>query len=432
MNLLFPKNIRLLLTAALLGCAPTLNWAQTTTIVDGYTLGDNGANGTEGSYKRIGGQVNVGSTSAPAITSLDFLMATNTNNPSVSPAPSVQVCQDSSGTPNISSCVSFNFTSTTNPLDPTGTIWAGNVYKNSYSGNFPITPNQNVWILATSDTSRHWLTTNWANSFGSYRMAFILDPNQPTNWSPFGNQNLGIPVSLYYTPSGSVTPAPDSASGVVGSPINPINVLSNDITDGQPATTANSIISVVTPASDPSVVLNPTTGLVTTTTSTPPGNYNITYQLCSSSTPTVCANTTVSITIAGSVNPIPDTGSGKTGTPITPINVLANDTSDGVPATLSNSAITVKTPATHAGVTLDPATGMVTTTATVPAGSYSITYELCDRATPAVCAEATVTVALEDPVKSPTSVPTIGAWGLFGLSIMLSIFGFSRVRKMKS
>ncbi|MEN5182195.1 Ig-like domain-containing protein, partial [Comamonas testosteroni] len=67
---------------------------------------------------------------------------------------------------------------------------------------------------------------------------------------------------------------------------------------------------------------------------------------------------------------------------ITPINVLSNDTTNGVTSTLTNSTITVVTPASNPGVVLDPATGMVTTTASVPPGTYTITYRLCDKLTP--------------------------------------------------
>ena len=37
----------------------------------------------------------------------------------------------------------------------------------------------------------------------------------------------------------------------------------------------------------------------------------------------------------------PDTGSGAAGTPISPVNVLANDSTDGAPSLLSNSVLTL-------------------------------------------------------------------------------------------
>ncbi|EER58983.1 conserved hypothetical protein [Acidovorax delafieldii 2AN] len=105
-------------------------------------------------------------------------------------------------------------------------------------------------------------------------------------------------MSLYYTAAVVVTPEPDSGSGVAGTPITPINVLANDSTDGMPSTFANSTITVVTPASNSGVVLDPATGLVITTAGVPPGIYGITYQLCSKAMPAVCANTTVTITVS--------------------------------------------------------------------------------------------------------------------------------------
>ncbi|MEN5182194.1 hypothetical protein ABE501_20840, partial [Comamonas testosteroni] len=77
----------------------------------------------------------------------------------------------------------------------------------------------------------------------------------------------------------------------------------------------------------------------------PPGTYTITYRLCDKLTPATCNNTTATVTITAAVTPQPDTGTGTAGTPITPINVLSNDTTNGVTSTLTNSTITVVTPA---------------------------------------------------------------------------------------
>lgn len=187
------------LFAAFLATCPIWGQAQTTTIVDAFSSGDNGSNGTIPSYLGMGSRINVGNTLVPAITSLDFLMGVSAGNPTVAPAPTVKVCPDAAGSPDIPGCVNFTYTGTTNPLDPSGTVWASQVYKNSYSGNFPISPLQNVWVLATADTPKTWLTSNWAGTFGVYRMALISNPAQPNTWTPFDQGSTGIPVSLYYT-----------------------------------------------------------------------------------------------------------------------------------------------------------------------------------------------------------------------------------------
>ena len=136
------------------------------------------------------------------------------------------------------------------------------------------------------------------------------------------------------------------------------------------------------------------------------------------------------VVVAGS----PDTGNATAGTAATPIaNVLANDTVDGVPATTSNSTLTVVTPASDAGVVLDTATGAVTTTAAVPSGTYTITYQLCNKATPAVCATSTATVTVT-AVVPPTGdgvskVPTLSEYGLMMLSGLLAALGLPALRR---
>ncbi|WP_395026421.1 IPTL-CTERM sorting domain-containing protein [Comamonas odontotermitis] len=269
-----------------------------------------------------------------------------------------------------------------------------NVLTNDTTDGQPSTPTNSTLTVVTPasnpgvvlDPATGMVTTTAAVPPGTYTITYQLC-------------DTGTPVAcatstVTVTIAGGVNPQPDTGSGTAGTPITPVNTLANDTTDGQPSTPTNSTLTVVTPASDPGVVLNPATGMVTTTAAVPPGTYTITYQLCDKLTPPVCATTTVTVTIAGGVNPQPDTGSGTAGTPITPVNVLANDTTDGQPSTPTNSTLTVVTPASNPGVVLDPATGMVTTTAATPAGTYTITYQLCDKLTPPVCATTTVTVTI--------------------------------------
>ena len=62
-------------------------------------------------------------------------------------------------------------------------------------------------------------------------------------------------------------------------------------------------------------------------------------------------------------------------------NVRSNDTINGQPATAANSTIAV-VGAWPAGIVLDPSTGTVAVAPSVPAGSYAVTYRLCDLVTP--------------------------------------------------
>ncbi|MEZ5777045.1 MAG: SdrD B-like domain-containing protein [Paracoccaceae bacterium] len=74
----------------------------------------------------------------------------------------------------------------------------------------------------------------------------------------------------------------------------------------------------------------------------------------------------------------------------TTTSMLASDTVRGVPATLANVTITVI--ATDPELVLNPATGLITLLPDSPAGTYTVTYEICSVAPPVICDQATETV----------------------------------------
>jgi uncharacterized repeat protein (TIGR01451 family) len=106
------------------------------------------------------------------------------------------------------------------------------------------------------------------------------------------------------------------------------------------------------------------------------------------------------LTITTAINPVTELGTALAGTAATPIaNVAANDTVNGAAATLgaSGNATVAQSGVWPTGIALDTTTGAITTTAAVPAGVYSITYQLCDRATPANCLTMVDTVTVVGP-----------------------------------
>lgn len=131
-----------------------------------------------------------------------------------------------------------------------------------------------------------------------------------------------------------------------------------------------------------------------------------------------------------SIAPTVDSVAGMAGVPISPFNVLLNDTTDGAASTVTNSILSVVTPVAEPGVELDVATGLLTTTAALSAGSYSITYQLCNAAAPTLCAQATATVAIDavpTPTPTPTPVPVDSPWALLLAGVAL-VCGFMRIR----
>lgn len=119
------------------------------------------------------------------------------------------------------------------------------------------------------------------------------------------------------------------------------------------------------------------------------------------------------------ITPVTESGTAVAGTPSTPIaNVASNDNVNGAPATLgaSGNATVAQSGTWPAGITLDTATGAISTTAAVPPGVYPVTYELCDKLAPPNCKtmEDTVTVSAQ-----PTGVPTLSTMGLWLLSFLM-------------
>jgi ligand-binding sensor protein len=236
------------------------------------------------------------------------------------------------------------------------------------------------------------VSTSAAVQPGTYTMQYQLcDKSTPANCQ---TQAITIVVS------GAIMPVADSGVAISGTASVPVaNVVANDIVNGMPATLgANGIATLATSSSWPTgITLNQTTGAVTTDATVQPGTYAVQYQLCDKSSPVNCQIQTITIVVGGSILPIADAGSttgGAAGTPIA--NIAANDSVNGTPATLGAGGNASVTPVGlwPNGITLDPSTGAVSTTADVPPGSYSLQYQLCDKSSPPNCQTQTVTVVV--------------------------------------
>ena len=146
--------------------------------------------------------------------------------------------------------------------------------------------------------------------------------------------------------------------------------------------------------------LNPNNGVITVPPTTPNGVYTITYDVCTTATPTACSSHVATVTV-GSVTPtvVPDafTATTTTATVVPGVigNVLTNDrvgTQSATTGVGGNVTINVtRTPTTPNAPVLDASTGSVTVSGNTPAGVYSISYEVCNGA---LCTAATLTVTV--------------------------------------
>ena len=77
-----------------------------------------------------------------------------------------------------------------------------------------------------------------------------------------------------------------------------LNVLSNDTLNNETVTTETVTISLVTPEPNGYLTLDPTTGIVSVSPSTPLGTYTLEYQICETAYPTNCDTAIVTITVS--------------------------------------------------------------------------------------------------------------------------------------
>ena len=98
----------------------------------------------------------------------------------------------------------------------------------------------------------------------------------------------------------------------------------------------------------------------------------------------------------------PVTGVNGASGQVNAVNVLLNDTLNGVAATAATVSLSAASPVPPE-LSFDAATGNVSVAAGTAAGSYSFDYQICEVLNPANCATATVTVTVDPPAPATVS-----------------------------
>ncbi|MBD9478964.1 Ig-like domain-containing protein [Pseudoxanthomonas sp. PXM02] len=186
------------------------------------------------------------------------------------------------------------------------------------------------------------------------------------------------------------------------------NVLGNDTVNGAAATAGT--VTLTQTAGAPGFTIA-SDGRVTIAAGTPSGTLTGSYRLCQVAQPTLCDTATVSITVSAGVlaanddtfGPL-DGANGGTASG----NVLANDTLNGAAVTASQ---VVLTPTSAGPVTLTSG-GTVTVAAGTAAGTYAVSYHLCQVLNPTSCDTAQVFVAVTTLVAADDALgPVNGSLG---------------------
>ena len=183
------------------------------------------------------------------------------------------------------------------------------------------------------------------------------------------------------------------------------NILSNDKVGGVTATTATVSISNITSAGTGTVPVVKNNGDVEVPANTPIGEYKISYRICAKANPADCSTATVTVVVAPKLEAKPDdlgTIAGLSGGTTT-ATVFENDLRGTTPINPSEVNLTWGTAPAHIATNTN---GTITVLPNTPAGTYTISYKICEKDNPTNCSTTIATVkvvtlkAVNDGVKT--------------------------------
>jgi len=173
-----------------------------------------------------------------------------------------------------------------------------------------------------------------------------------------------------------------------------VNIFENDELNGFALNPIDVQLTVITPFPPNTLILNPD-GTVDVPPNTEPGTYKMTYEIRTGEEETSRAEVTVEVIeyrpYAFDDNVSLDDSFGLENA----VNVIDNDLLNLLPTTLEELILTEVSNDTDGILTLN-ADGSVDVAAGVPSGTYTLVYQICDRANPEKCDQATVTVFVNE------------------------------------
>ena len=169
------------------------------------------------------------------------------------------------------------------------------------------------------------------------------------------------------------------------------NILNNDKVGGVTATTATVDITIISTAGTGTVPVVKSNGDVEVPANTPIGQYQITYKICAKGSSVDCATATVTVIVVPKLEAKDDdlgTLGGLAGGTTTK-SVFDNDLKGTTPINPSDVNLTWGTP--PSGITTNN-DGTLTVAPNTPAGTYTVSYTICEKANPTNCSTATATI----------------------------------------
>ena len=258
---------------------------------------------------------------------------------------------------------------------------------------------------------------------GVYTLTYKIKEKNTTNESAEATVTVKVKNTLTATPATLNTPITPSVDASTPKEIG--DVLDQTRLNGNKPNTSQVGITVTqhaTPpvAGDPVPSINTTTGKVEIPSGVKPGTYTIKYKLCDKVTPQTCTGeVTLPITVAGG-NTTTTAADDFTANPVersnseevvkkndgTPLNVLSNDKLGTRTGLDTNVVEIIPAGSSHAGVSIDTATGQVKVAANTPAGVHEVKYKIKEKGQTTESAEATAKIVVKNKVElDPATIP---------------------------
>uniref|UniRef100_UPI0026213BC8 gliding motility-associated C-terminal domain-containing protein n=1 Tax=Flavobacterium sp. TaxID=239 RepID=UPI0026213BC8 len=278
---------------------------------------------------------------------------------------------------------------TTPPLTTNDTLNGNPVVIGTNPGQVVLTPvTVPSGLVLNADGT---VTVNPNTPAGSYNVEYtICEITNP------GNCDTVISI-VTVTPAviDAVTDAQGPVNGTSGGTTPPLT--NNDTLNGNPVVIGTNPGQVVlTPVNVPSGLVLNADGTVTVNAGTPAGDYNVEYTICEITNPGNCDTVISIITVIPGVilaNDDAETVTSGSSGAVGIINIFENDTLDGNPTGLTEVTLTINVadPTNHITLNSD---GTVDLAPGTPAGTYQITYTICEILNPGNCSTAVITVVV--------------------------------------
>ena len=286
----------------------------------------------------------------------------------------------------------------------------------SYNGTTGLAGNASVtltWTNVPTGIQTHTdgtITVPAGTRSGTYEVGYKLCENLNNNHCAVATATIVVGQAPLQATDNDYVISNGANGGTTSS------VLEDDSYNGTTGLVGNASVTL-TWDSVPTGIQTHTNGTITVPAGTPSGIYTLTYHICENLNSSNCSAATVTIAVGvslivahkdeGASFSIPNGANGGTTS-----SVLANDTLNGN-ANPSTSSVTLTWTNVPTGIQTNT-DGTITVPAGTPAGTYTLTYRICEQLNGTNCSAATVTLVVGQAtlsVVSETFTVTNGANG---------------------